>query len=180
MTSALAASARQHDSKQECHKQALQRRLPGHRAQPGDRLSRLFGIRDCLPQPVNRNLECGADFLEGARDVGRTVYRALGNAGRWYLRWFGAHAHAPSVQGNGAATFGYPRVRSFFEQRVANDLWLSATGAVLERRVAASIEKMPDDEICSAKRAQESQLKNRSSRISVTVQQDPHLKVRHV
>jgi len=29
-----------------------------------------------------------------------------------------------------AAAFGYPRERSFFEQRV-KDLWLSATGAVL-------------------------------------------------
>ncbi len=30
-----------------------------------------------------------------------------------------------------ATTFGYPRERLFFEQRVASDLWLSATGAVM-------------------------------------------------
>lgn len=36
--------------------------------------------------------------------------------------------HAMAME---TVTFGYPRERSLFEQRVASDLWLSATGAVM-------------------------------------------------
>jgi hypothetical protein len=44
----LATAACYHDPEQERHEQALQRRLAGNRAKPGDRLSGLLGIGDHL------------------------------------------------------------------------------------------------------------------------------------
>jgi hypothetical protein len=123
---ALAEPARHHDPKQERHKQALQRRLPGNGAKSGDRLSWPFCILDRLAQAVDGNLQRSGDLFDRARHLSCSIDRAFRNAGGWYLRCVGVHARRLPCEGKGPpplairasacfsnsgsqTTFGYPR-----------------------------------------------------------------------
>jgi hypothetical protein len=128
------AAARHRDTEQEGHKQARERCFAGNGADGGQRLSGLPRGSDGLAEPIHRGLQRRGDFSDGVGHIGGGIDGALRHAGLGNrLRCFGAHVPFPSRGADRcndeAATFGYPRVRSV-EQRV-KDLWLSATGAVL-------------------------------------------------
>jgi len=120
------APSRDHHPEKERHKQALQRRLPGNRAKPGDRLSGPLGIRNHHAQAVDRNFQRSSDVFDRLRYVARSIDRTLRNAGGWNLRCLVAHARrlpcgdtrppplairaSASFSNSGSqATFGYPR-----------------------------------------------------------------------
>ena len=114
------APARHGYAEQKCDKQARERSLAGNRADRSKRLSRLPGGCNGLAQPVDRGLKCGGDVGDGARNIGRGIDGAFRHAGlERRFGYFDVHCRYSLIEldlgivRDEAATFGYPRARSF-------------------------------------------------------------------
>jgi hypothetical protein len=101
-------------SEQECDEQTRQRRFAGYSAKLSERLSWALRPIGRGAQSVDRKPKALGNLLDFSRYVGCRIDGALRDArGRDRVRWLYAHLPRPSVRGNEAATFGYPRVRVF-------------------------------------------------------------------
>ena len=127
-------------SQQECDRQAGQRSLPGRCSKPRQRLPRPLRGLDCRSQPVDGDPQAFGHLLDRPRNFAGRVNGPVCDARRGDgLRCLVVQGQNSNRGAQGSHLWLSPRARVL--NSGPEDLWLSATGAVCERRVAASIRK---------------------------------------